>query len=59
MNLSKPDRSREKCVTQAKAMIDWKGPEEACNKFLKDLQGFGVKTEIEMKSIVQVSSCLL
>lgn len=26
MNLSKPDRSREKCVTQAKSMIDWKDP---------------------------------
>ena len=44
MNLSKVDRSKDKAAQQAKALIDWKsGVEGSCNKFLADMQAFGIK----------------
>lgn len=59
MNLSKVDRSKEKAAVQAKTMIDWKSVEGACNKFLTDVQTFGIKHELTSKSIIQVPELLM
>jgi len=59
MNLSKVDRSKEKAAAQAKTLIDWKSAEGACNKFLADVQTFGLKHELTSKAILQVTEPLM
>ena len=56
MALPKLDRSRDKCATQAKSMIDWRSSEDACTKFLKDLSSFGVKTDLDTRVLLPVGS---
>lgn len=57
MNLSKLEKNKEKAISQAKSMIDWKSPEDACAKFIKDVVAFGIRSEIQPKSILQVRTC--
>lgn len=45
MGLSKPDRKKDKLAVYTKTLIDWSSPEGACRKFLKDLEGYGIKVE--------------
>lgn len=59
MNLSKVDRSKDKAAIQAKSLIDWKSTEGACNKFLSDVQTFGIKHEMLAKNILQVTCILI
>lgn len=55
INLAKVDRSKEKAVIQAKTMIDWKSAESASQKFLNDLQTFGIRHEFTPKNILPVT----
>jgi hypothetical protein len=55
MSLNKPNQKKEKLAIYSKTLIDWKSPENACIKFISDLNNYGVKTEnIEMGQIIEV-----
>jgi hypothetical protein len=44
MALSKPNQKKDKLSLYSKTMIDWKSPQDACEKYITDLNNFGVKT---------------
>lgn len=53
--LSKPDKKKDKLPIYTKTLINWNTPEDACSKFLLDLEGYGIKFEdIEVNHIRNV-----
>jgi len=53
MSLGKQNQKKDKLALYSKTQIDWKSPENACIKFISDLNNYGVKTEeIEIKHII-------
>jgi hypothetical protein len=46
MSLQKATSQKmEKLAVYSKSLIDWKSPDNACKKFLNDLNSYGVKFE--------------
>jgi hypothetical protein len=59
MSLNKANQKKEKVALYSKTLVDWKSPQNACIKFISDLNNYGVKTEsIEMGNIVEVNYLL-
>lgn len=56
MSLSKPNQKKDKLALYSKTLVDWKSPQNACIKFIADLNNYGVKTEsIELNNIIEVN----